>query len=237
LDAFPCVCAALSSLCSLQSVLFAVCALCSLCSLQTCFCTVHPHAFCSSGRVPAPRIMQNASGFLIFSLAIVLEMGANSVLCCSRSQMMMMKKKPYLPGQAGAAGVDEAGAAAGAAVQGVREERSASSSKGVSRFLYRKRWGLQSFCPLDWHNMSSARVRATHRHTLVHSSASQRASHSSASRDSLNTSLSQMVGLTRAALCRLPLPLHSTIIITLPRISHTHPRTHSRTNRNFVYNF
>jgi hypothetical protein len=119
----------------------------------------------------------------------------------------------------------------------VREERSANSSKGVSRFLYRKRWGLQSFCPLDWHNMSSARVRATHRHTLVHLGASQRASHSSASRDSLNTSLSQMVGLTRAALCRLPLPLHSTIIITLPRISHTHPRTHSRTNRNFVYNF
>ena len=61
--------------------------------------------------------MQNASGFLIFSLAIVLEMGANSVLCCSRSQMMTKKKKtPYLQGQAGAAGVDEAGVAAGAAV-------------------------------------------------------------------------------------------------------------------------
>ena len=229
MDAFPCARAALSSLCSLQSVLFADMLLCRLYGAPACVLLVW---LCA-----CPAHHAECVGFLIFSLAIVLEMGANSVLCCSRSQMMKKKMTPYLPGQAGAAGVDEAGAAAGAAVQGVREERSASSSKGVSRFLYRKRWGLQSFCPLDWHNMSSARVRATHRHTLVHSSASRRASHYSASRDSLNTSLSQMVGLTRAALCRLPLPLHSTIIITLPRISHTHPRTHSRTNRNFVYNF
>jgi hypothetical protein len=85
----------------------------------------------------------------------------------------MTKKmtSPYLSGKAGAAGVDGAGAAAGAAgaaVEGVRVERSASSSKGVSRFLYRQVSSLQSFCPLDWHNMSSARVRATRRHTWVH---------------------------------------------------------------------
>jgi hypothetical protein len=42
------------------------CALCRCASMQTCVCTVHPHAFRWSGRVPALRIIQNASGFLIF---------------------------------------------------------------------------------------------------------------------------------------------------------------------------
>ena len=141
----------------------------------------------------------------------------------------MMTMVEALAGTNAMVAVHLAGAAvhgAGAAVEGVRVERSASSSKGLSRFLYRRVSVLKRFCALDWYNMSSARVRATRRQTHVGAlEAYPSASFSSSSRDSLSASLSQLVSLTRAALCRLPLPLQPTIITTLPRLSHTPAHT------------